>query len=100
MSPFFVEYSTTDSSVGYGILRSREENNPTGHLRIFQPRAVVDFLVKCGFRIRSVQAAEFTALPKWMRMIDCVIGQYLPSAGSITIVCAEKLKIRDNYSYY
>ena len=81
ISPFFVEYPTTDASVGYSILRSRKENNPVGHIRIFHSRAVVDLLVKCGFRIHSIQAAEFTALLKWMRMIDCVISQYLPSAG-------------------
>ena len=89
-SPLFVEYSTKDASVGYGILRLRKEKTPVGHFRIFHPRAVVDLLSKCGFRLCSVHAAEFTALPRWMRMIDRVIGRYVPSAGSISIICAEK----------
>lgn len=92
MSPLFVEYSTKDASVGYGILRARKEKTPVGHLRIFHPRAVVDLLSKCGFRICSVHAAEFTALPRWMRVIDRIISRCLPNAGSISIVCAEKLK--------
>ena len=88
----FVEYSTKDVSVGYPRLRARKEKTPVGHLRIFHPRAVVDLLSKCGFRICSVHAAEFTALPRWMRVIDCIIGRCLPDAGSTSIVCAEKLK--------
>lgn len=90
MSPLFVEYSTIDASVGYGILRRLKEQRPVGHLRIFHPRAIQDLLRANDLQVLRLRAAEFTALPKTIRVFDRLIAKLIPSAGSVNIFLAQR----------
>lgn len=91
ISPLFVEYSTEDASVGYGILRRvKSSDQPVGHLRIFHPLAFRELQEKCGFKNVELNAAAFEVFPSMIKIIDQLIARIWIRGGSILISKAEK----------
>jgi ubiquinone/menaquinone biosynthesis C-methylase UbiE len=91
ISPLFLEYSTTDSSLGYGPLkRFKASDQPVGHLRIFHPEAFREIQTKYGFQELKLSSARFEYLPTKVRWLDDLISQLSVSLGSILISTARK----------
>lgn len=91
ISPLFLEYSTEDSSVGYGVLKRFKASEATvGHLRIFHPEAFKEIQTKYGFEIVDLKSGRFEYLPKSVRWIDDMVSQLSVGLGSILISTAQK----------
>lgn len=91
ISPLFLEYSTKDSSVGYGPLkRFKASEQPVGHLRIFHPEAFKEIQSMYGFKNIRLKSARFEYLPKKVRWIDDLLSRLSPRWGSILISVAQK----------
>ncbi len=91
ISPLFLEYSTEDSSLGYGLLkRFKASDQPVGHLRIFHPEAFREIQTKYGFQDLRLSSARFEYLPKSIRWIDDFVSRCSISLGSILISTARK----------
>jgi SAM-dependent methyltransferase len=91
LSPLFVEYSTQDSSVGYGPLKKlKYQSQPAGHLRIYHPAALRDIQTLHGFRNLDVCATGFEHFPKSIRWIDQALASLWTGGGSILVSSAVK----------
>lgn len=91
ISPLFLEFSTEDSSVGYGPLkRFKATDQPVGHLRIFHPEAFREIQTKYGFQELKMSAARFEYLPSKVRWMDDLISRMSVGLGSILISTARK----------
>lgn len=91
LSPLFVEYSTRDASVGYGVLkRFKQSSMPVGHLRIFHPNALEDILVASQLQGVHLSAARFEYLPGPLRLFDHWISRIWPRGASILIGVGRK----------
>lgn len=91
ISPLFVEYSTKNSSVGYGPLRRiKFSSQPVGHLRIFHPRAFKDLQILYGFNNIRLIATCFEFFPRFIKTVDRFIAKFWCHGGSILISRAQK----------
>lgn len=86
ISPLYVEYSTTNASIGYGILRKfKATDQPVGHLRIFHPLAFKELQMMHGFSSVRLRAAPFQFFPKLIRVFDRLVATVWHNGGSILV---------------
>lgn len=86
ISPLYVEYSTINASIGYGILRKyKATDQPVGHLRIFHPLAFKELQMMHGFSGVRLKAAPFQFFPKLIRLFDRFVSLVWYNGGSILV---------------
>ncbi len=91
VSPLFIEYSTNDSSVGYGILKKiKFDKKPVGHLRIFHPEALIDLLSLYNFKDIKIEGACFEPLPHKIKFFDKLLANIWPRGASLLISFGKK----------
>jgi 2-polyprenyl-3-methyl-5-hydroxy-6-metoxy-1,4-benzoquinol methylase len=90
VQPLFYETSTRSARSGAGPLaRLKRADDPVGHLRLFNRRALLDLLEAEGFQPRTLRGAVFPALPSPVLQIDQMFTRF-PSLASILIIEAVK----------
>jgi 2-polyprenyl-3-methyl-5-hydroxy-6-metoxy-1,4-benzoquinol methylase len=86
IQPLFYETSTRSARSGAGPLaRLKRQDDPVGHLRLFNRRALLDLLEATGFRARTVRGAVFTALPSPVLAIDRIFTRATSLASDLIV---------------
>lgn len=68
-----------------------ETPKPSGHLRLFTLKALKCLLKIYGFEIVKIRASTSTfAIPKYIRIMDEIVGRISPSLGRILTIVAKK----------
>ena len=90
VQPLFYESSTESTAIGAGPLaRLKRSEEPVGHIRLLNRRALEDLLAAAGFRTLAVRGAVFPALPGPVQAVDRLFNAR-PSLASILVVLARR----------
>lgn len=91
VQPLFYESSTETTAIGAGPLRRfKRSEEPVGHIRLLNRRALLDLLDSGGFAPLAVRGSVFPALPGPVLAIDRVLSRR-PSLASIFVVLARRV---------
>lgn len=90
--PLYVEVSTEFRKIGVGFLKSYVDNQPVGHIRVFNVPALKDLLRIHGFAVVTVRglSVPFSSTNKLFsflyKMIDSFFSNFPTFASDIVIV--------------
>ncbi|MGP4002244.1 class I SAM-dependent methyltransferase [Streptomyces sp. 8N706] len=78
------------SEVSLRWIHGRPGSRVVGHLRLYTPRALKEFVTACGFEVVTVAGAPFHGVPGPLRPLDRALCR-LPSLASILLVHARRV---------